>query len=102
MYKMKKLLLFLFIINLSCAVQAQHQSRQSLHGEWLFALDPVEVGESGRWYATEFPRQRWDKVTVPHCFSIDPRYQLYTGSAWYVRNFTQAPPPKGFKAFLRF
>jgi len=102
MYKMKKLFLFLLVISLSCRVQAQHQKKQSLHGEWLFALDPVEVGESGRWHANEFPRQRWDKVTVPHCFSIDPRYQLYTGSAWYVRNFTQAPLPKGFKAFLRF
>ncbi|MGC3945813.1 MAG: glycoside hydrolase family 2 TIM barrel-domain containing protein [Chryseolinea sp.] len=98
---MKKLFLFLLVASLPCLASAQ-QKRQSLHGEWQFALDPLDVGEHGQWFTQTFPRQRWDKVNVPHCFSIDGRYQLYTGTAWYVRQFTQSPLPKGYKAFLRF
>ncbi|MEJ1239209.1 glycoside hydrolase family 2 TIM barrel-domain containing protein [Chryseolinea sp. T2] len=98
---MKKLYLFLVIICLPLLAASQ-QKKQSLHGEWQFALDPLNVGEQTHWYSTTFPRQRWDKVNVPHCFSIDGRYQLYTGTAWYVRQFTQQPVPQGYKAFLRF
>ena len=58
-----------------------------LHGEWRFALDPVDAGERGNWYSTDASLNRWDKVTVPHCFSVDPRYQFYTGTAWYRRTF---------------
>ena len=58
-----------------------------LHGEWRFALDPVDAGEKGNWYQDNAPLSRWDKVMVPHCFSVDPRYQFYTGTAWYRRTF---------------
>jgi len=80
----------------------QHASKTPMHGEWNFALDPVNVGEQHGWYAPGFLTSRWDKVTVPHCFSVDPRYRLYTGPAWYIRKFTQAPVPAGHRAFLRF
>lgn len=98
---MKKLYLLLLIVGLPFFASAQ-QKKESLHGEWQFALDPLDVGEQGHWYTPAFPKQRWDKVTVPHCFSIDGRYQLYTGSAWYAREFTQAQVPQGYRAFLRF
>ena len=58
-----------------------------IHGQWSFALDPMGVGETGNWYREGAPLGRWDKVTVPHCFSVDPRYQFYTGTAWYRRTF---------------
>lgn len=63
----------------------------SLDGEWLFAMDPLDVGQSKGWYKQDFPKNRWDKVEVPHCFSVDPRYQYYTGTVWYRRTFPWSP-----------
>jgi len=93
---------FLLIVFFVLPVCLYAQSRTALHGEWNFAMDPVQVGESHGWYKPEFPLNRWDKVTVPHCFSIDPRYQFYTGTAWYVKKFNQAAIPAGYRAYLRF
>jgi beta-glucuronidase len=93
---MKKQFTFLVVLLLLApAVNAQYSIREPkaimLHGAWSFALDPQEVGEKEEWYRHEkkFDRsfETWDKVDVPHCFSVDPRYRYYTGSAWYVRNF---------------
>jgi beta-glucuronidase len=72
---------------------AQYSIRQSnaipLHGEWSFALDPAEMGVPGKWYMDLGPQNhRFDKVTVPHCFSIDPRYGFYTGTVWYKKPFS--------------
>ncbi|MBO9612091.1 MAG: beta-galactosidase [Dyadobacter sp.] len=59
-----------------------------LHGEWWFLLDPAGAGIAGQWYREDFAKEnRQDKVTVPHCFSTDPRYEFYTGTAWYLKNF---------------
>jgi beta-glucuronidase len=99
-YFMKRIFLFSFL--LACALIAQAQSSKvPLHDTWRFALDPVNAGEKHGWQMPGFPTNRWDKVTVPHCFSIDPRYTMYTGSAWYVREFAHNPVPAGYKAFLR-
>ncbi len=59
-----------------------------LHGEWSFTLDPAEMGQVGKWFATKAEENgRFDKVTVPHCFSADPRFQFFTGTVWYRKNF---------------
>jgi beta-glucuronidase len=58
-----------------------------LHGEWSFALDPAEVGQQEKWYRDTYPLKPWDKVEVPHCFSVDARYQFYTGTVWYRKTF---------------
>lgn len=59
-----------------------------LHGEWSFLLDPVGAGIAGQWYREDLAKEnRQDKVTVPHCFSTDPRYEFYTGTAWYRKTF---------------
>jgi beta-glucuronidase len=60
-----------------------------LDGEWRFALDPTTEGEQDRWFAPDLDERRWDRVDVPHCWPVDPRYQ-YTGRAWYRRTFS--PP----------
>jgi beta-glucuronidase len=87
---------FILILTLSfipgSAVFAQYRISQPdvipLHGEWLFALDPAEMGQAGKWYAAKVEDiNRFDKVTVPHCFSADLRYQFYNGTAWYRKNF---------------
>jgi len=93
---------FLLIVVFVIPVWLHAQTRTTLHGEWNFAMDPVQVGESHGWYAPGFPLTRWDKVTVPHCFSVDPRYQFYTGTAWYVKKFNHAAVPVGHRAYLRF
>jgi beta-glucuronidase len=84
-----------FLLALSCITLsgfAQYTIRErnaiTLHGEWLFALDPAEMGIQGKWYQDQMAHSnRLDKVTVPHCFSVDPRYGFYTGTAWYRKSF---------------
>lgn len=59
-----------------------------LHGEWWFLLDPAGLGIANQWYREGIAQEnRQDKVTVPHCFSTDPRYEFYTGTAWYRKTF---------------
>lgn len=93
---------YLLIVFCCLPVCLLAQQRTALHGEWSFALDPVQVGEAHAWYRPDFPLTRWDKVTVPHCFSVDPRYMLYTGTAWYIKKFQHAVVPAGHRAYLRF
>ncbi len=60
-----------------------------LHGTWSFALDPAEMGVKGRWYSKAVMQEnRFDKVTLPHCFSADQRFEAYTGTAWYRKPFS--------------
>lgn len=73
-----------------------------LHGEWLFALDPAEMGVKGKWFMDKVAQSnRLDKVTVPHCFSSDPRFEHYTGTAWYRKTFSWKPAT-GKRVILHF
>ncbi|MCF2504465.1 beta galactosidase jelly roll domain-containing protein [Dyadobacter sp. CY107] len=73
-----------------------------LHGEWLFALDPAEMGVKGKWFMDKVAQSnRLDKVTVPHCFSSDPRFEHYTGTAWYRKTFSWKPVT-GKRVILHF
>ncbi|WP_293304412.1 glycoside hydrolase family 2 protein, partial [Pedobacter sp. UBA5917] len=69
----------------------RHKDAILLNGEWRFAMDPRDVGEKNGWYK-QATKTNWDKVTVPHCFSVDKRYLFYTGNTWYKRVFTIAKP----------
>jgi beta-glucuronidase len=73
---------------LRSAVQTPAAARTTidLGGEWRFAMDPTNEGERDRWFAPDLDENRWDRVNVPHCWPVDPRYQ-YTGRAWYRRSF---------------
>lgn len=85
--------------------QAQYTIRDPkaipLHGEWEFAMDPTEAGVFNKWYREDLPLNRLDKVTVPHCFSVDPRFQFYTGTVWYRRTFSWQPRA-GKRVLLHF
>ncbi|WP_037327784.1 glycoside hydrolase family 2 protein [Runella zeae] len=76
---------------LSFSALAQFSIRQTdaipLHGQWAFAMDTREMGAMRGWFKEDYNVSGWDKVTVPHCFSVDPRYQFYTGTVWYRRTF---------------
>ncbi|MBE7178791.1 MAG: beta galactosidase jelly roll domain-containing protein, partial [Mucilaginibacter polytrichastri] len=80
-----------FCILFSGTASAQYSIKQKgaipLHGEWSFAMDPRKIGADTGWFKTKYDIKRWDKATVPHCFSSDPRYLFYTGMAWYRRDF---------------
>ncbi|MDQ0108650.1 beta-glucuronidase [Chitinophaga terrae (ex Kim and Jung 2007)] len=80
----------------------QRRLDHSLNSEWRFAADPIKVGEQEKWQDTTFPSGNFDKVTVPHCFSTDPRYFFYTGAAWYFKQFEAAAPAANDHVFLRF
>jgi beta-glucuronidase len=94
-------LLLLLLVCLPGALRAE-LSRQSLDGTWNFAIDPVDAGIAQEWFKPGLVTERWDKVTVPHCYTVDPRYHSYTGTAWYFRTFSARPPAPGERVFLRF
>jgi beta-glucuronidase len=95
-----KLLIFVMLLFPS-ALLAQ-TGLKVLEGNWTFALDPVNVGVKDEWFQPDLPIERWDQVTVPHCFSVDPRYYRYTGTAWYFKRFPKIQVPDGYRAVIRF
>ena len=97
-----KVIYGLFLLTLPLLADAQGTTRLSLDGDWTFMLDPVKAGEANRWYATDFATAGFDKVQVPHSFSVDKRYFYYTGTAWYIKNFQSPVVSAGYKAFLHF
>jgi len=82
-----RILLSVLVVCLCEIVLGQGRSAASLNGNWTFALDPVKVGEREGWYRPEVASDKFDEVTVPHCFSVDKRYEFYTGKAWYFKRF---------------
>ncbi|MBN8822033.1 MULTISPECIES: glycoside hydrolase family 2 TIM barrel-domain containing protein [unclassified Spirosoma] len=102
---LRNILITLFVGGLISSANAQYTIRDPraipLHGEWSFCMDPMVVGETNKWYREDFPTGNLDKVTVPHCFSTDPRYQFYTGAVWYRRTFPWKPT-SGKRVLLHF
>lgn len=86
--KKMRILLSVLVVCLCEIVLGQGRSAASLNGSWMFALDPVQVGENEGWYRPSVVSDRFDEVTVPHCFSVDKRYEFYTGKAWYLKRFS--------------
>ena len=96
-------IIFIILVIILCPVALRAQSGlEILKGDWLFGLDPVNVGMDQEWFQPDFPVDKWDKVTVPHCFSVDPRYYRYTGTAWYLKRFSKVNFPDGHRAIIRF
>jgi len=95
-----------FFIFIAGASFAQYSIKQPnaipLNGEWSFALDPAEMGNRGKWYTKDVAQSyRFDKVSVPHCFSVDKRYESFTGTVWYRKPFTWKPS-NGKRVILHF
>jgi beta-glucuronidase len=89
---MKKLFLIAIIMISVIGVSSQVIS---LNGNWSFAIDPQNIGEQNGWHqpwiiaqdnSTLLPAG-WDQVNVPHCWSLDSRYN-FIGKAWYRKGFT--------------
>jgi beta-glucuronidase len=101
-----KLFFFSLLFFSSSFTFAQYSIREPnaipLHGEWSFALDPGNMGVPGKWYMDNVAQSyRFDKVTVPHCFSTDHRYENFTGTVWYRKPFNWKPAP-GKRVILHF
>ncbi|NEW81061.1 MAG: hypothetical protein GZ094_01665 [Mariniphaga sp.] len=88
---MKKIKLIVLVLIFAVSANAQIIS---LNGKWSFAIDPTNVGEQNDWHLpweqakdnTNLLAAGWDQVTVPHCWSIDTRYN-FIGKAWYRKGF---------------
>lgn len=65
---------------------SQKDSRVDLEGEWLFAVDSMDLGERGGWFGGEFDRSGWKLVAVPGYWD---RYGLedYDGAGWFSTSF---------------
>ncbi len=87
---------------LCLSARAAGRAETSLGGEWSFTLDPVNAGVEQEWFKPGLSLDRWDKVLVPHCFSADPRYRNFTGSAWYLRKFVRPSSATNTRTFLHF
>ena len=95
-----KLSPLLLCLCLSLNLTAQ-RSVVDLNGRWTFAMDPIKIGEVNQWFDTSFHADGFDKVSVPHCFSTDPRYAFYTGTVWYFKKF-KTTVPSGHRVWLKF
>ncbi len=81
----------------------------SMNGEWSFALDPLSKGEAMGWDQpwkynekdSTFSPDKFDKVTVPHCWSTDIRYN-FVGKGWYRKAFKLAEDAKDKLIRMRF
>lgn len=92
----------LMMVMMPAGLAAQSVRTQMLNGAWTFAIDPLKTGEGSDWHTAAFAVSGFDKVQVPHCFSVDPRYFFYTGTAWYFKQFAMPAMPPGYRAWLRF
>lgn len=88
-------------VALACLSHAQ-TVKTSLDGEWRFALDPVDAGVTQEWFKPGLVDDKWDKVSVPHCYSTDRRYHYHTGPAWYFKKFPAPAPDADGRVFIRF
>ena len=91
------------------------RERESLDGDWHFAIDPYDTclrarwfeekyaDEDGRAYPVDFSFDQWETIPVPSCWNMqNQQWYWYEGSAVYVRNVAFVPGGPGERVFLRF
>ena len=89
--------------------------RQSLDGEWHFAIDPYDVCLRARWfeenytdadgrpYPVDFSFDDWATTPVPSCWNLQAdQWYWYEGSAMYFRTVDFMPGDPGERVFLVF
>ena len=78
------------------------QQSTSLNGEWRFATDPADNGETNNYHTIAFNDSGWDPMTVPSNWNVYDDYANYEGVAWYRRTFAEPTVNAGEVARLRF
>jgi beta-glucuronidase len=104
--KLNKYLLLIIMLVAPFTTKAQEIS---MNGEWSFALDPLSKGEAMGWDQpwkykendSTFSPDKFDKVTVPHCWSTDIRYN-FVGKGWYRKAFKLSEDAKDKLIRMRF
>ncbi len=93
-YKMKKIfktalwagLISCTFMILSCNPKSSSPREViSLGGEWQFAADSQNLGESDQWFSGGIPSSLVTGVTVPHTWNTMPGLEKYWGKGWYER-----------------
>ncbi len=74
----------------------------SLCGEWLFRIDPDNLGTKKNWYGTDIPRGNWRTVTVPHTWQVEAELADFRGLAWYRRSFDSRESWQGCAVRVEF
>jgi beta-galactosidase len=80
-------------LTLSTRTQSQTKDERSvseivsLCGEWLFRIDPDNLGLQQKWYGAPAPDKDWRSVAVPHTWQVETPLTDYRGVAWYRRSF---------------
>ena len=59
----------------------------SLCGEWLFRIDPNNLGTKQNWHGSSVVGEGWRRVAVPHTWQVETALAGYRGVAWYQRSF---------------
>ncbi len=98
-----------FLFFFQCVLLSAFGQTVSLNGEWTFSIDPLQRGEISRWHEpwkikdgdTSMLVAGFDQVSVPHTWSIDPRYNII-GKAWYRKAFKLSTPIKDKEVRLHF
>jgi len=62
----------------------------SLCGEWLFRIDPDNLGTKKNWWGTDIPGGNWRTVIVPHTWQVEAELADFRRLAWYWRSFDAA------------
>lgn len=97
----------LFLVQ--CLILSGFSQTISLNGDWTFSIDPMQRGEASRWHEpwkikegdTSLLVAGFDQITVPHNWSLDPRYNII-GKAWYRKAFRLSAPLTDKEVRLHF
>ncbi len=87
------------LIALLCAVPLFARSRTDLNADWLFSVDPEQVGEKQGWQNHLPPHT--DSVSIPHTWNLG-EHDAYLGKAWYFKTFDVSPGPQDRHVRLHF
>lgn len=94
MYRFQPILFVLLFLSISCSTRtSEYREYIALDGEWQFAMDPENVGESGQWFLHELG----DTIELPGTMDENfkgyknqdtttlhlNRLYKYEGAAWY-------------------
>ncbi|MBN2326362.1 MAG: hypothetical protein JXR73_04345 [Candidatus Omnitrophica bacterium] len=82
--------------------QAAGERVVPLNGAWRFALDAGDAGLKEKWFETNFDREAWRIVQVPHTWQVEPENTDYYGVAWYARTVQADPGWRGESIRLEF
>jgi hypothetical protein len=74
----------------------------TLPDEWLFLLDPSDVGQVGGWHRPAFAGGNWQPLKTTTLSWSDQGMHYYKGVAWYRQKASIPPQYKGRPIYLWF